>query len=291
MFILLVCLVAVAYSHPQAPEGAAPPAPLPPPTWFLETTLVGTFGERSAQCEELFPKYKETASNGPIFIPEDSDADICINFPPRTLEDGRELKGGWRHDKGAKGACANGCCEFQPPTKAAPAKVDHPSWFETSSDCSDDKNVVKGAPILFKGKVKNIFFSSSSNLDFLFCHILLYPIPFYSAIFYSILYPSILPYSTLFYTLLFCHILLYSIPFYSAIFYSILYPYILPYSTLLFYTLLFCNILLYSIPFYSAILLYSIPFYSAIFFSILYPFILPYSSLFYNLLFCPIYSM
>ena len=244
MFILLVCLVAVAYSHPQAPEGAAPPAPLPPPTWFLETTLVGTFGERSAQCEELFPEYKETASNGPIFIPEDSDADICINFPPRTLEDGRELKGGWRHDKGAKGACANGCCEFQPPTKAAPAKVDHPSWFETSSDCSDDKNVVKGAPILFKGKVKNIFFSSSSN--------------------------SILPFSTLFYTLLFCHILLYSTPFYSAIFYSILYPSILPYSTTLFYTLLFCHFLLYSIPLYSSI-----------FYSILYPSILPYSTLFY----------
>jgi hypothetical protein len=171
MLILAVCLVAVAHSLPQAPAGEQ--KPLEPPTWFLETSLEGKFAERSAECKKLFPEYESVASKGPIFIPEDADADICINFPAKTItrEDGttRELPQAWRHDRGSKGACSNGCCEFRPPTKSAPAPVDHPSWFETSSDCSNPTNVVEGSPILYQGKngdEKNICILKEDGYEF-----------------------------------------------------------------------------------------------------------------------------
>jgi len=144
--VLVFGLVAVASGLPQAPADAPRPAP---PVWFLETSLdSGSFSERSARCGELSPG--KATSDGPIFIPEDQNAWICINFPPRTLSDGRQLKGGWRHDKGNKGICVNGCCEFQPPTKAKPKAVDHPNWFEPVTDCSNP-TTINDAPLLFKG--------------------------------------------------------------------------------------------------------------------------------------------
>merc|ERR1712126_65351 len=83
---------------------------------------------------------------GPILIPEDQDAKICIRFPAR---DGRPET--WRHDLGSKGACANQCCEFKPPLKNPPPPAPQPTWFETSSDCSNTAGAIEG-PTLFKGK-------------------------------------------------------------------------------------------------------------------------------------------
>merc|ERR1711874_99063 len=40
------------------------------PLWFLETTLTGSFKERSATCKGLLGDRAEEASVGPIFIPE-----------------------------------------------------------------------------------------------------------------------------------------------------------------------------------------------------------------------------
>ena len=110
-------------------------------------------GRPAAQCAELFPSREAASSKGPIFIPETSAANICINFPPRVLPDGKELKGGWRHDQGDKGACANGCCEFKPPTKKAAEPAIHPTWFETTSDCATP-TATNTAPLLFQGKVR-----------------------------------------------------------------------------------------------------------------------------------------
>ena len=119
------------------------------PLWFLETDLTGSFRERSAACPGLLRQDKsrqDEASFGPIFIPEDREANICIRFPAR---DGRPET--WRHDKGSRGACANQCCEFKPPLKNPPPPAQQPNWFETSSDCSAPSNVVNG-PTLFRGK-------------------------------------------------------------------------------------------------------------------------------------------
>ena len=154
---VLVCLVAAAAGVPQ--EESATPAPLTPPVWFLEAGLQGSFSERSAQCAELFPSREASSSKGPIFIPQNAAASICINFPPRTLPDGKELKGGWRNDQGEKGACANGCCEFKPPTKKQAEPAAHPTWFETTTgDCASPPDATNNAPLLFQGKVSKTGF-------------------------------------------------------------------------------------------------------------------------------------
>ena len=116
------------------------------PLWFLQTELTGSFRERSDACPGLLAANQEEASFGPIFIPEDSEAQICIRFPAR---DGRPET--WRHDRGSRGACANQCCEFKPPLKNPPPEADQPNWFETSSDCSAAGTLVNG-PTLFRGK-------------------------------------------------------------------------------------------------------------------------------------------
>ena len=146
---VIVCLVAVVSGVPQ---GQPPANPLPPPQWFLKPGLTGTFSERTAVCRDVADA--TPASPTLILIPEEDPAEICINFPARTLPDGRQLKGGWRHDIGEKGACANGCCSFNPPTKKAREGVNHPAWFESAGDCSAPANVFN-APFLFKGQVNN----------------------------------------------------------------------------------------------------------------------------------------
>merc|ERR1711874_608140 len=96
------------------------------PLWFLETTLTGSFKERSATCKGLLGDRAEEASVGPIFIPENQPADICIRFPARDT-----LPETWRHDRGARGACANGCCELLPPLKnPPPAAIAAPTLFQ-----------------------------------------------------------------------------------------------------------------------------------------------------------------
>eukprot|EP00090_Calanus_glacialis_P004989 TRINITY_DN1380_c0_g1_i1.p1 TRINITY_DN1380_c0_g1~~TRINITY_DN1380_c0_g1_i1.p1 ORF type:complete len:180 (+),score=35.57 TRINITY_DN1380_c0_g1_i1:110-649(+) len=135
--LVLVSLVAAA-----AAQEAAPKTPL----WFLETSLTGAFKERSNQCKALLGDNKEVASFGPIFIPENSAADICIRFPARN-----DLPETWRHDRGQKGACANGCCEFLPPLKNPPPPAPQPTWFSTQSDCADASAAIN-APTLFQGK-------------------------------------------------------------------------------------------------------------------------------------------
>merc|ERR1711874_710716 len=85
------------------------------PLWFLETTLTGSFKERSATCKGLLGDRAEEASVGPIFIPENQPADICIRFPARdTLPE---------------------------------------TWFTTESDCSDTTAAIT-APTLFQGAVR-----------------------------------------------------------------------------------------------------------------------------------------
>merc|ERR1711963_1172081 len=103
------------------------------------------FSERSGQCPGLLAANQDVASFGPILIPEDKDAKICIRFPAR---DGRDET--WRHDLGSKGACANGCCEFKPPLKNPPPPAPQPTWFE-GSNCADTSAAFEG-PTLFKGK-------------------------------------------------------------------------------------------------------------------------------------------
>jgi len=137
--LVLVSLVAAV-----AAQEAAPKTPL----WFLETTLTGAFKERSNTCKDLLVKNTEVASFGPIFIPENEAADICIRFPARDT-----LPETWRHDRGSKGACANGCCEFLPPLKNPPPPAAQPTWFSTQSDCSDTSAAIT-APTLFQGKVR-----------------------------------------------------------------------------------------------------------------------------------------
>merc|ERR1712215_226089 len=133
--------------HIKVPANSqqAPPPPQTP-LWFLETSLTGEFKDRSNTCKTLLASNKEVASVGPIFIPETSPADICIRFPAR---DGRPET--WRHDKGSRGACANGCCEFLPPLKNPPPPAPQPTWFSTDSDCSDTSAAIT-APTLFQGK-------------------------------------------------------------------------------------------------------------------------------------------
>jgi hypothetical protein len=121
------------------------------PTWFLKTGLTGTFSERSEACKAIFKEggnEARSASDGPIFVPEGTPADICIRFPATET-----LKGGWRHDKGEQGACSDGCCEFLPPVSNLDElrTKPQPTWFEFSGDCSNT-GAAKAAPILFKGK-------------------------------------------------------------------------------------------------------------------------------------------
>merc|ERR1712012_1214706 len=135
--LTLVSLVATIYAQ-DAPET---------PLWFLETSLDGPFRERSAACPPLLESRQDEASFGPIFIPEDQEARICIRFPAR---DGRPET--WRHDIGSRGACSNQCCEFKPPPKNPPPPAKQPTWFETSdSSCSSTDSAING-PTLFRGK-------------------------------------------------------------------------------------------------------------------------------------------
>jgi len=151
---LLVCLVAVSsvvVAQGPQPEGEI----LAPPVWFLRTGLTGTFSQRTAVCREEADKTQSSPTL--ILIPSEEPAEICINFPARTLSNGRKLTGGWRHDFGDKGACANGCCSFNPPTKNERVPVDHAPWFaltETETDCSKvpEKDLLLKAPFLFKGQ-------------------------------------------------------------------------------------------------------------------------------------------
>ena len=134
--LTLVSLVAAVTAQDEVKET---------PLWFLQD-LDGRFSERSGQCPGLLAANQDEASFGPILIPEDQDAKICIRFPAR---DGRPET--WRHDLGSKGACANQCCEFKPPLKNPPPPAPQPTWFETSSDCSNTAGAIEG-PTLFKGK-------------------------------------------------------------------------------------------------------------------------------------------
>ena len=126
------------------------------PLWFLQSQAADLkFSVRSNNCKSLLADNVDTASFGPIFIPEDEPADICIRFPAR--DDRPET---WRHDRGSRGDCANGCCEFKPPLRNPPPPKEQPTWFETKSDCSDTSRAFNG-PTLFKGEEadpKNICF-------------------------------------------------------------------------------------------------------------------------------------
>merc|ERR1712102_144503 len=104
--LTLVSLVATVAAQEEVKET---------PLWFLEPSLDGTFSQRSGQCSGLLAANQDEASFGPILIPEDQDAKICIRFPAR---DGRPET--WRQDLGSKGACANQCREFKPPLKNPP---------------------------------------------------------------------------------------------------------------------------------------------------------------------------
>ena len=110
---LAAFLPLLALAAAQTPTDSATDAPekKPTPVWYIDSSLKGTFSERSTACGQRYQEMKGSASDGPILIPANTPADICINFPARTQEDGTELAGGWRHDRGAKGDCANGCCE------------------------------------------------------------------------------------------------------------------------------------------------------------------------------------
>ena len=133
--LTLVSLVAAVTAQDEVKET---------PLWFLQD-LDGRFSERSGQCPGLLAANQDVASFGPILIPEDKDAKICIRFPAR---DGRDET--WRHVIGSKGACANGCCEFKPPLKNPPPPAPQPTWFE-GSNCADTSAAFEG-PTLFKGK-------------------------------------------------------------------------------------------------------------------------------------------
>merc|ERR1712002_249459 len=89
---------------------------------------------------------------------------FASTFPP-GLSDGRQLKGGWRHDIGKKGACANNCCSFNPPTKKA-NNIQHSEWFE--GDCSSAPAKKWTAPFLFQGQngdVKSVCVQRDGKLE------------------------------------------------------------------------------------------------------------------------------
>jgi len=150
MLVALVYLVAAVAAMPQAEEAETP-------VWFIEPELNPLVAsefrkERFALCERIHESREEKKSTGPILIPEDQEANICIYFSPRTLPSGRKLSGGWRGDVGRKGSCANQCCEFVPPSLDAGT---HPAWFEITADgdCASVPANVINAPTLFKGTV------------------------------------------------------------------------------------------------------------------------------------------
>ena len=160
--LVLVSLVA-AVAAQEAPKT---------PLWFLETSLTGAFSERSNQCKTLLGDNKDVASFGPIFIPGNSAADICIRFPARDT-----LPETWRHDRGQKGACANGCCEFLPPLKNPPPPAPQPTWFTTESGCSDTSAAIT-APTLFQGQVSLLlqhFYNLVSTIQKKVFNIILFP--------------------------------------------------------------------------------------------------------------------
>jgi len=124
MLVLAVCLFSAVAGTVSAADR---------PVWFLNDDKSVT----ADGCDTLLKSGGVESTNGAIYIPEDKAASICIRFPDTvTLEDGRQLKGGWRHHFGSRGVCSQGCCEYFPPG-AKKADIKHPAWFETSSDCSN----------------------------------------------------------------------------------------------------------------------------------------------------------
>ena len=139
MLVLAVCLFSAVAGTVSAADR---------PVWFLNDDKSVT----ADGCDTLLKSGGVESTNGAIYIPEDKAASICIRFPDTvTLEDGRQLKGGWRHHFGSRGVCSQGCCEYFPPG-AKKADIKHPAWFETSSDCSNAASK-QSLPLYVQGQV------------------------------------------------------------------------------------------------------------------------------------------
>ena len=141
MLILFLSLFASSF--------AQKPDPSENPTWFIPSRDKGRYENDQEFCEqELAAKadselYQSRTSE--ILIPESLPPVICIIFPfkPNDLVYGQ----------GTKGDCVNECCVFRPPSRNIPDPPPSPTWFETTTDCSDTASAVT-KPILLQGKVR-----------------------------------------------------------------------------------------------------------------------------------------
>merc|ERR1711970_466062 len=126
---------------------AQKPDPSENPTWFIPSREKGRYENDQEFCEkELAAKadselYQTRTSE--ILIPESLPPIICIIFPfkPNNLV----------YAQGTKGDCVNECCVFRPPSRNIPDPPPSPTWFETTTDCSDTGSAVT-KPILLQGK-------------------------------------------------------------------------------------------------------------------------------------------
>jgi len=138
MFLVLLFAISSSAQKPDPKEN---------PTWFIPSTEKANSEDGKAFCtaelENISDNKLYQTRTSEILIPESLPPVICIIFPfqPNDL----------RYGAGTKGECVNSCCVFRPPSKNIPPPPPNPTWFETTTDCSDDSSAVT-KPIIMKGE-------------------------------------------------------------------------------------------------------------------------------------------
>ena len=144
MFLVFLALVVTT--------SAQKPDPKENPTWFIPSSEKASSEDGKTFCTNELATTSDTdlhqTRTSEILIPEGLPPVICIVFPfqPDNL----------RYGAGTKGECVNSCCVFRPPSKNIPPPPPNPTWFETTSDCSNEGAAVT-KPILLQGQVTVIY--------------------------------------------------------------------------------------------------------------------------------------
>jgi len=152
----------------------------PSPSWYIDE-----LNTSKRDCDRYSPSGAGKLTNGPINIdisvhPKKRNLKqaICILFPPaiadvpvdkndpncdirgsRAFNESCALKrvalGGWRHDTGTLGNCANDCCEWDPPISKKAQKPPNPEWWEISpnDNCSRVPSRPIIGPLFLRGQV------------------------------------------------------------------------------------------------------------------------------------------
>lgn len=144
--VLVVSLLAAVVSGQQKPR----------PSWYIDKSQ-----QTKEDCQDNWSS-APAVSTGPIYVDtlqhggrSGESLAVCVFFPPAVarvpLDDDhpecrqparysnclmRDVRiGGWRHDNGTLGDCANDCCEWNPPVSTAAKKAPQPTWYETNTNC------------------------------------------------------------------------------------------------------------------------------------------------------------